>query len=147
TGTDGGPGRQSGGGLLGGEIGGEQDLAPRERWRAPFAVSSLGTVRPIEARTVIVLSADPAIAAGLAEQRAVELGGGDGRGGAAGVTGGEASASDATGVAEGQPASAGGGAGGSGGGLQPAAGPDSGGDSDSAPRPDPRTMMPPSPGS
>lgn len=38
----------------------------RERWRAPFAVSSSGEVEPRRPRQVVVLGADPAIAEALA---------------------------------------------------------------------------------
>jgi hypothetical protein len=61
----------------------EPDLAPRDRWLSPFAVSATGSVPALERRSVVVLDADPVIAAGIAEQEAIELNGPAGRGNAA----------------------------------------------------------------
>lgn len=44
----------------------EPEPSLRERWRAPFAVSSSGEVEPRRPRQVVVLGADPAIAEALA---------------------------------------------------------------------------------
>lgn len=51
----------------------EPDLPPRERWAAPFAVSSTGRVEPLRPREVVIVDADPAIAAGLEALRRVRL--------------------------------------------------------------------------
>lgn len=51
----------------------EADVPPRERWGTPFAVSASGQVTPLEPRRIIVVGSDPVIAAGLVEQRAIEL--------------------------------------------------------------------------
>ncbi len=51
----------------------EADVPPRERWDTPFAVSASGRLAPLEPRRVIVVGSDPNVAAGLAEQGAIEL--------------------------------------------------------------------------
>jgi LysM repeat protein len=56
----------------------EVDVPARDRWASPFAVVSTGRPTPVGDRRVIVVSADPVIAAGLEAQRAMEAGAGAG---------------------------------------------------------------------
>lgn len=63
----------------------EPDIAARERWQSPFAVSAAGRVVPIERRAIVVIDADPAIAAGIEAQEEIELSGSQPRGAPAAV--------------------------------------------------------------
>jgi LysM repeat protein len=50
------------------DIAPEPEPALRERWRSPFAVSSSGSTAAREPRAIVVVGADPALAAGMPEQ-------------------------------------------------------------------------------